>query len=172
MRTDVAELVDKSATADHCEIIDHNLAGTLYGIRHDYVVTDHTVVGHMAVGHDQAVAAYHGLALGGCAAVDGHTLTDSGVVTDNGYRFLAAELQVLWRTGDNRAGIDCTILADACAFHDGNVRTDTSTFTDLDILINSDKRIYHYTRMDLRCRMDICQRLFHSYFIERNSVFT
>ncbi len=43
----------------------------------------------MAVGHDQAVAAYHGLALGGCAAVDGHTLTDSGVVTDNGYRFLA-----------------------------------------------------------------------------------
>ena len=55
MCADVAELMHEAAPANHCEIIDLDFAGELRGVAYDDVVAYDTVVGDMAVGHDEAV---------------------------------------------------------------------------------------------------------------------
>src|SRR5690606_24842592 len=103
-------------------IIAHlHVAGHLHGVHHDAVVAHDAVVRNVRIGHDQAVAAHHGLHLIDGAAADGHAFSDHGVVTDDGGRLLAGELQVLRHRRDNGSRIYFAVLANAGAFHDGHV---------------------------------------------------
>ena len=54
-----------------------------------------TIVRHMAICHNKAVAAHNGLALAGSASVDSCTLANTGVVANEDISLLAFELQVL-----------------------------------------------------------------------------
>ncbi len=68
------------------------------------IVGEHTVVAYlavvrnMAVGHDQAVVADHGLPPVFGAAVDGYILADGGVVAYFNGGVLACKFEVLWNS--------------------------------------------------------------------------
>jgi hypothetical protein len=94
----MAELMDKRTATYHGKVVNHNLSGNLNGIRHDHVIAHYTVVSHMAVCHDQTVAAHYGLAFRCSPAVNCDTLSDHSVVSDYGYCILTLELKILRRT--------------------------------------------------------------------------
>ena len=89
----MTELMNKSTTADHSEIIDHNFTGELRGVRHNYIIADLAVMGNMAICHYQAVGANDSLTLGCSSAVNGDTFAQSGVVPDNGDCVLTLKFQ-------------------------------------------------------------------------------
>jgi hypothetical protein len=91
----------------------------------------------VAIGHDQAVIAYHSLTFAGGTAMDGDKLTYGGVIADDGVGFLATELEVLWIAADHCAGIDMAVFANACAAVDGNIIVDHSTLANLYIVVDA-----------------------------------
>lgn len=160
MRADMAELVDQSAAADDGIVVDSHLASKLGAVGHDHVVADHTVMSHMAVSHDQTVVADNGLAFGRSAAVDGHAFANGSVVADNSDCILAAEFQILRDSGKSQPRENGAILAYTGTLHDCNIAADTSSLTDLHILVDGHKRVNHYARSYLSSRMHVCNGCF------------
>ena len=101
MRAYVAELVYQRAAAYNCIIVNHYFSCQLGSVGDNHIVTYDTVVGHMRICHDKAVAAYLGFAACGSTAVHGHTLSYGGVVAYYGQSVLATEFKVLWDCADN-----------------------------------------------------------------------
>lgn len=156
MRADVTELVDESASANHGKVVNDNLTGNLSGIGDNHIVANHTVVSYVAVGHNEAVAADNGLALGGGATVDGNTFANGGVVADYGKSVLATELEVLRDAGDNGTGENGAILANTSALHYGDIGADASALADLHILLNGDEGVNNHTGSNLGSGMYVC----------------
>lgn len=92
MLSDVGELVNERSTANDCVIVDNDLTSHLHGIRHDYIVANNAVVCHMAISHNETVAADYGLALRGSTSVDSYALANCCVVANYSHSVLATEL--------------------------------------------------------------------------------
>ena len=58
----MAELMYESATTNHSTIVYDHFTGELCGIGDDHIVAYDTIVCDVAICHDQAVVANHGLA--------------------------------------------------------------------------------------------------------------
>ena len=123
------------------------------------MVAYHDIVSHMAVGHDQAVAANDSLALRSSATVDGGKFTNRCVVADDGYCLLTLEFQVLWDVAHNGARVDVTILADASTRADDCIAVDDGAVANLHIGVDGDKRSYFDSIANLGVGMNRCQRL-------------
>ncbi len=156
MAADMAELVDKAAAADDGEIVDHNFAGELAGVADDHVVAHDAVVRHMAVGHDEAVAAYYSTAFGCCAAVDGHAFAQHCVIAYFCCRLLAAELEVLRYGAYHSAGEDGDVAADTGSLEDGDIAAYACAGADFNITVDGCERTDNDVVGYLGFRVDAC----------------
>ena len=94
--------MNETATAEDGIIIHLHFASQLNGIAHDNMVVENAVVRYMAISHDQAVVAYHGLTLGGRTAVYGSAFADDRTITDDGQGLFTLELQILRNSAHHR----------------------------------------------------------------------
>merc|ERR1712185_178342 len=93
--TDVDELMDAKAAADHRPVFDDHVTGHLDGIGHHDPVPQLAVVTEMAIGHQQVAVAdpRHLPFIGG--AVDRHALSEGVAITDHHLRQRTPVLEVL-----------------------------------------------------------------------------
>src|SRR5690606_23084211 len=122
----------------------------------DAAVPHHTVVGDMAIGHDQAVVADHGLHTIRRALVDCGALPDGGVVPDMHGGFLPLVFQVLWHGRNDRPGKDIAVFADPGTFHDRDIGADPGPFPDSHIVVYGGKGLDDHIFGDLGSGVDIC----------------
>jgi hypothetical protein len=85
------------------------------------MVFQHTIVGDMAVCHDEAVVSDDGFPFGRRSAVDGNTFADGGMMADFGYCFFSCEFQVLRDTGDHGSGEYLAVIAYPRSVQDGDM---------------------------------------------------
>ena len=114
VRADLAELVHRGQPAHDHVIADLDVAAERRDVRHHAVITDHAVVRHVRVRHEQVVAAdaRHALVVRR-AAVDGRELAEHVAVADLEPRRLALVLLVLRRIADRAELEDAVADADA-----------------------------------------------------------
>jgi hypothetical protein len=96
----------------------------LCGIAEDDVVLKDAIVGYVTVRHDEAVGADDGFSFGGCAAIDGCTFADGGVVAYFGRGYFSLEFEVLRNACDYCSGEYGAVAADSGAVHDDGVGMD------------------------------------------------
>ena len=111
---DVHELVHPGHAADDDLIADDHVTGQAGGVGHDHAVAQDTVVGHVYIGHEQAVVADagHAAAVLG-AAMDGAELAEDVVVAHFQKRLLAVELEVLGLAAHDGVGVETVVAAHA-----------------------------------------------------------
>lgn len=114
-----AELVGEHFGGDYGIVGYFHFTAELCRVADDEVGTEHTVVCHMHILHEQVVAAHLCGTLGSRAPGDGYVLTNGIVVANLAQRILALELQVLGFGGYACAGEDLVAVAQACAVVDG-----------------------------------------------------
>lgn len=136
VRAEMAELMDKSTSADYGAVVDNHFAGELGGVAHYYVVAERAVMGHVAVCHEQTVVADDGPSLGCGASVDGHALAECGAVAYYGKGLLATELEVLRLGAHDRSGKERAVTADAGTVHDSYVADKAGAVADFDISLH------------------------------------
>src|SRR5207244_4540567 len=91
-------------------------------VGHNHAAADVTIVGDMAAGHDERVAAERRYAVfffG--AAIDGDSLADDVLVAHYGLGVGAAVANVLWLTAQDSARKDSIVLADRNPTHNRHV---------------------------------------------------
>ena len=159
VRANFRELVCQYTAANHRIIAHLNLAGELHGVRHDDVVTQHAVVCHVAVGHDQAVVANDGLATRCSSAVNGNKLANRRVVADDGHRFLALELEILRDIAHHGTCVDVTVASNACTGANHGVAVDDAAVANHHIVVDSDKGPDFHVIANLCSGVDASQRL-------------
>ena len=141
MGADMAELVHQcSATYDSIIVYSH-FTGKLHSIGHDYIVTHHAVMSHMAIGHNQTVLTHYGLSFGRCASVDSNALAYHGIVAYDGCCLLSTEFEILRDTRNDSSRKYRDILAYTGTFKDGNIAAYTCALAYLNIFIDGDKRL-------------------------------
>ncbi len=104
--SDTAELMNEHHRADDGKVINDDLTRKFSGVTHDDAASKLTVMSDMGVFHDEVVASHHGFTFGRRATVDGHILTYTVGVANDGERFLSPELEVLRNTTDHRSWKD------------------------------------------------------------------
>src|SRR5436309_10131317 len=93
--TNANKMVHRTKRAHRGPFFDDYMASQSSGVGEDYVVADYAVMGNVAVGHDQRMAADAGQASALCgAAIDGDKFADGVVVTDFKARGFAFVTQV------------------------------------------------------------------------------
>src|SRR5690606_17239562 len=102
-------------------------------------ITHYAVMGHMTIGHDETVIAYHGFHAVRSALVDSGTLPDRGVVTNMYRGLLSLIFEVLRHGRDYSTWKNVAVFANPCAFHDGYVGTDPSPLSNGHIIMYSGK---------------------------------
>ena len=93
--------------------LDLDVAGHVDGVGEDDVIPDPAVVGHVGVGHDEAVAPHPCDPRGRRAPVQGRVLADRGAGADLQRALLAVVLEVLGIGAHRGAVVDLAVLADA-----------------------------------------------------------
>ena len=109
--------------------------------RDNGALTDVTIVGHMAIAHDETPAPYSRGAVFVDASVNGGELADDAVVLDHRKArnvFELHELHVLGRTSEHGAFVDRDPRSEAQAGLQDDMRADASAFTDLDVVLDDD----------------------------------
>ena len=134
------ELVEQTGGGDNSKVIDFHLSGEFRGVADDTAITNHTVVGHMHVLHQQVSRTYHGLALRGCTTRDCDVLTDGVVVADLTGCLLALELEVLGLGGDAGTREELIPVADASTKMDGHIVEELVIVANHNVLINDTER--------------------------------
>ena len=86
--------------------------------------------------------------------MNGDELSDNRVVSDNGQRVLALELEVLGNIADNSIGVNVAVLADACATAHDCATVYDGAVTNLYVGINGHKRTYFYVFPDFCVRVN------------------
>ena len=121
---------------DDGEIVYLHFSRNLRGVTDDDVVFQHTVVGDVRIGHDEAVTPDDRLPFGGRPPVDRDAFTQGRVVPDDDDCFFSFEFQVLRNAGDNSSGEYLAIVPDTCSVQDDGVRVNMAIVTNDDIFFD------------------------------------
>src|SRR5690554_967824 len=125
-------------------------------VREDTIISDNTVVSHVAVGHYPTIISDYGFHSVGCSSIDGYTFSNCGSVSDNGYRIFVLKFHVLWNSRNYSSRKNRTILTDSGSLHNGYVRAYPGSFSDFYVFMNSRKRVDYHIFGNFCSRMDVC----------------
>lgn len=167
MAPDIDKLVYSAHAPDYGPVADRHVTGYLTIITHNAVISHNTVVGKMAIGHDQAVLADHRFfpVLG--TPVNGYKFPDRSTITDIYIGIFALEFQVLRYGCNNRPRKDPAILANPRSFHDRNIGANPGTITHFHILVNNGKGVHFYVCSQLCIRVNVCMRVNHEVVLRK-----
>ena len=77
------------------------MAGQIGSIGHNDIISQFTIMRHMAVSHQEVIISYDGYTdIGSCGPVDGHIFPNGIIVSDNNPGLFPLEFQVLRRCAD------------------------------------------------------------------------
>ena len=161
-----------SASSQYCPVIDISLTCDAHITYENAVFSDGAVVCHVAVGHQEGIAAHfgHSLAAGLGTPVDGGALTNSHIVTEFHIGHLSVKLEVLRDSSHNGSGENAAILSHSDIIKNRGVGKNLAAVTNLDELVNIGIRAdFHIVtnlciRMNAGKRMNSCAHIFF-YFI-------
>src|SRR5436190_6537951 len=121
MLADINELVNGSHTPNDRPVTNGHMASHLRIVAHDTVVTNNTVMGKMAIGHDQAVFANDRLISCLGATVHSYKLTYGRTISYKYIGIFPLEFKILRDRGYHRPWKYPAISPDTGAFHDSYI---------------------------------------------------
>src|SRR5690606_25026730 len=142
MSAHLYKLVNSTHTSKNSIITNSYMTCNLCVITQNAMVANNTIMRKVAISHYQAIVANNGLLPVHCATIDSNKLADCCVITYNHTAVFTLKFQILRNGGNNCTGKNSAIFSNAGSFHNGYIRTDPGTLTNLNILVNSRKRIY------------------------------
>ena len=151
MLRDAGKLVHQRAAADDGIVVDFDLARQLGRIPDDDIILQDTIVRHVRIGHNEAVAPDDRPPLRGRAAVDRHALAERRIVSDFSCRNLPFELQVLRNARDDGAREDAAVIAQPRPVEDNRVRVNVAIIANDHVLFDDGKRLDRHILAQFRC---------------------
>jgi hypothetical protein len=121
--------VNKRTSANNCPIIDISLSRHSNITGENAVVAYATIMCNMYIRHDEAVVTYYGsISLAGSrAAIDGHTLPDSCIVSNDDVALFSMELEILGFCSDYGTGENFAIFTYSDIIKNSGIRSYTAT---------------------------------------------
>lgn len=157
MAADAHKLMYGTHAANDRKIIDGHVPSQIDCIGEDGMVADHTIVGHMRVGHHEDIVFEDGRSTLQGATVDGGILANRAIFPDDAGRFFSAKFEVLRNTGNHGTRENPSVFANSCAVIDDDVGADPAAFLDHDITLDRREGFDDDTICDLRIGMDMGQ---------------
>src|SRR5512140_780095 len=148
--------------ADNDPVFDLAVTCKHRGIRHDHMVSHHTIMRHMGERHQKTVASDFGVPPFARAAVERGVFPNHRSVSDLKRGRLVGVFQILRRVSHDRPVVDMALPAEAGTYSDQGVRIDDGAVADLYIVLNDGERSDANAvsklslRADLRTRIDTC----------------
>ena len=130
------------------------MAGQHHVVGQDRAVADPVVVGHVHVGHQEAVGADHGGAPGPGGAVDRDALADQVAVADHEARLLPGKGHVLRLAAEHGALVDSVVRAECREAPQYRVRADLAAVADRRVVLDHGQRADHDVPADTSLRRD------------------
>ena len=155
MASDVYELMYGRHSTDNCKIIHHNLSGQLAGIGNNTIIPDFTIMCDMHISHDQTIIPDFSYSLSGRTSVYSSALPNRGIIANLDNRFFSSEFEVLRNGRNHCTREDFTIFSDARTFQNCDIRTNSCSLLNDNILINRHKWLDDHVIRDLSFRMNI-----------------
>ena len=149
------ELMHGRHSTDNSEIIHYDLTGQLTSIRDNAIIPDLAVMRNMHVGHDQTIAPDFSYPLSGSTSIYSRTLPDGRVITNLDDCLPSLEFKILRNGRNNSPRKNLTIFPDMRSLQDSDIRTNSCSLLNDNILINCHKRLNHHVIRDLSFRMNI-----------------
>ncbi len=131
-------------------------------IRHDHVVPDLAIMGHMSVSHQKIAIPQFGFSVPvNRGSVDCHIFTNNVVAPNDRPRVLARVFEILGFLSDRGKLKDLTVLTDGCVSAYDYMGTNLSPLIDDDVLLNDRIGTDINTFRDLGCTVNHGCRMNH-----------
>jgi hypothetical protein len=141
------------------------MARNLRVVTQDAIITNDTIVGNMAIRHDEAIVSN----LRGppvlTTPVNGHKFADGCIIPDLHCCMFSFVFQILWNGCDHGAGKDAAVLTDPGSLHNCNIAPDPGTFADLHILVNNTEGINLNVGGKISIRVNVRVGMNHLIFL-------
>jgi hypothetical protein len=158
---DLYKLVHSAHAANDRPVANGHMTRNLGVIAGNAIVANETIMGKMAIGHDEAVLTDHRLVTILGAPVHGHELPYGSPIPNEYIRVFSLELQVLRNRGDHSTRKNAAVPPDPRPFHDRNIRTDPGSFPDLYVLVDHSERVNLDIGSQFGVGMNVCMGMNH-----------